>query len=312
MKLLTLPQTKDFFFKPVQDYFSKCEEIAGKNYYTNTYSVARALLAIGTLITLLFNNKYVLFPEHLYRSNELLYFVKDYNLFFIVGYENIWIAKSIAIVVLFSVIAGIYPRVTGILHWYISFCFLNASTLVDGGDQITAVIAFLLIPITLMDNRTNHWSKEVIKSKYKNFAAYCIFVVIELQMAIVYLQAGIEKPYKVSEWLDGTAFYYWANNNVFGSSDFVLSILNPILEIPFFVSLMTWGVVLFEISLFGMFFVDREKRKKFLKYALMFHIFIILFHGLISFFFAMAGGLIIYLLPKDKNITIPSVFRIKK
>jgi antimicrobial peptide system SdpB family protein len=302
MKSHTLPRISAYLFKPFHDYFERCSEIANKNYFTNVYSYGRTLLAIGTLITLLFSNKYVLFPEHLYKSDELLYFFKDYNLFFIFGYDGIWIAKSISILILSLVILGVYPRITGLLHWYVSFCFLNSCSLVDGGDQITAVMTFLLIPVTLLDNRSNHWSKEIIKSKYKNFTAYCLFVVMELQMAVVYLQAGIEKPYKVAEWLDGTAFYYWLNNNVFGGNDVVLAIFNPILKIPFFVSLMTWGVILFELSLFGLFFMDREKRRRFLKYALLFHFFIILFHGLISFFFAMAGGLFLYLLPKDRNI----------
>ncbi len=290
--------------KALLDFNTRCESIASKNYFTNVYGFGRTALAFGTLITLLFNGKQILFPAHLFNKVEFGHFVEEINLFFLLGYENLFIARIIGIVILILVISGYRPRITGILHWWVSFSFFQAAVIVDGGDQATAVLTLLLIPITLLDSRKNHWSKSNNVSKYKNFIAYVMFLIIELQVAVIYLLAGIEKPFKVTEWVDGTAVYYWLNHNIFGTSEFLLSILNPLMNSSFFVSAMTWGTIIFELSLFGIFFMDREKRSKFLKFAILFHFTIILFHGLMSFFFAMLGALVLYLIKKDSHLNL--------
>lgn len=281
-----------------------CIEIASKNYFTNVYGFSRSLLAIGTLLTLISNDSHILFPEHLFSKFKLGHFLENINLFFLLGYDNIWIAELIAIVILLSVVIGVYPRITGILHWWISFSFFTAGIIVDGGDQVTSVITLLLIPVTLLDSRKNHWYKPKENNQKKNFIAFVVFVIIELQVAIIYLLAGIEKPFKVPEWVDGTAVYYWLNHNVFGTSEFLLKLLNPLMDYSTFISAMTWGTIIFEISLFGLFFMNREKRHKFLKLGIAFHLMIILFHGLVSFFFAMAAALTLYLVSKDFSFNL--------
>lgn len=277
-----------------------CDRTAAKNFFNFPYALARTVLALSLLVTIGISSKEVLFPEHLYSHSDIMYYLKEYNLFFLFGYEHLWISQTAACVILLSVVSGIYPRITGILHWWVAVSFIHSSMLIDGGDQIVAVLTFLLLPVTLMDNRANHW-RGTISNPYKNFTAFCIFCLMELQVAIVYLQAGIEKPYKSEEWADGTAFYYWLNHNVFGASDFLHYLLNPLLSNGFVVTAFTWGTILFEVFLFGLLFSSRKRRSSFLKYALIFHFMIILFHGLVSFFFAMAGALILYLVPKNLN-----------
>ncbi|NBL65068.1 hypothetical protein GV828_07635 [Flavobacterium sp. NST-5] len=277
-----------------------CDRIAAKKVYNFPYAIARSVLAMSLLVTIGLSSKEVLFPEHLYSHSDIMYYLREYNLFFLFGYEHLWISQLMAISIMLIVISGYIPRITGILHWWVAASFIHSSMLIDGGDQIVAVLTFLLLPVTLMDNRINHW-RGTISSPYKNFAAFCTFCLMELQVAIVYLQAGIEKPYKSEEWADGTAFYYWINHNVFGASDYLKYLLNPLLSNGFFVTAFTWGTIIFEILLFGLLFSSRKRRSSFLKYALIFHLMIILFHGLVSFFFAMAGALILYLVPKDLN-----------
>jgi len=285
-------------------FYNYCEGIASKNYFTNVYSLARTLLAIGTILTLMFNDTHVLFPEHLFHKMKFGHFLEDINLFYLLGYENIWVSKVISITILMIVASGYYPRITGVLHWWVSFSFFTSGIILDGGDQITSVLTLLLVPITLLDNRKNHWQASKNENKHKNFIAFIVFLVIELQVAILYLQASIEKPYKVQEWVDGTAVYYWINHNVFGTFDLLLKWLNPLMDNSIFVSMLTWGTILFELSLFGAFFMLRNRRVKLLKFALAFHFMIIIFHGLPSFFFAMSGALILYLVPKNWEFSI--------
>ncbi len=283
-------------------FFEVCYAAANKNYLTNVYGLGRSVLALCTLLTLVFNDIDYLFAEHLFEIAETAMLPDKINLFFLVGFEHLIIGKIGAIIILLAVISGYYPRITGVLHWWVCMSFYNAASILDGGDQIATVISLLLIPLTLLDNRKNHWNKAKARSIYVNFMAFICFVVIELQVALIYFQAGVEKPYKVDEWLNGTALYYWFNNNQFGAPDWLLTVLNPVLDSPFIMSGMNWMVIFFELLLFGAIFMQRKRRTRLLKYAIMFHFFIILLHGLVSFFFSIAAALILYLLPKSGDL----------
>lgn len=264
--------------------------------FTIVYGIARTSLAISLLSTLLFNDIQTLYPEHLYKSASFTSFLANINLFWLYGYDSLWIPKLISIIILLIVISGYLPRITGVLHWWVSFSFFNSAVLVDGGDQILNVLTFLLIPITLLDNRINHWGKVKLNYPVSNLIGWGFFFLIEVQGAVLYLQAGAEKPYKLSEWRDGTAIYYWLNNNLFGAPDFLLTILNPILTNGFLGFVLTWAVVIFEVSLFAAFYMAPKKRVKLFYMAVVFHFSIWVFHGLGSFFFAAVGLLVIYML----------------
>ena len=38
--------------------------------------------------------------------------------------------------------------ITAIPHWWISWSFITSVTVQDGGDQITAVLSLLLVPVS--------------------------------------------------------------------------------------------------------------------------------------------------------------------
>lgn len=301
MKSLTLKSIESIS-KELNSFYEACDKVASRNYFTNVYGVCRSMMAMGTLLTLVFNNTYTLFAERVIDEIKISHTLQDINLFYMVGFESVWVAKLISIIILALVVSGYIPRITGILHWWVSFSFFNSCLVADGGDQITSVLTLLLIPITLMDGRNNHWNNAIQTSCYKNFTAFILFSIMELQVAVVYLQAGIEKPYKVAEWVDGTAIYYWLNHNVYGASPAVLAWMDTLLDYPFIVSLFTWGAILFELLLFGVFFMARNRRVKLLKLVLAFHFTIIIFHGLPSFFFAMAAAATLYLTPKEWSL----------
>jgi len=275
------------------DFYSKTSP------FTKIYGLARASLAISLLVTLIFNEIETLYPEHLFNPPGMNMFFEKVNLFFMFDYNHLWIPKLISISVLMIVILGYLPQITGVLHWWISFSFFNSAIIIDGGDQINAIITLILIPITLLDNRSNHWQKTKSNTSFKNMIGWGFFFLIEIQCAFLYLQAGIEKPYKVSEWRDGTAIYYWLNNNIFGSNSTILNFINPIITNDYFAFIITWSIILLEISLFGAFYMLPKNRTTLFYIAIIFHFFILVFHGLGSFFFSISGILLIYLLNRN-------------
>lgn len=120
-------------------------------------------------------------------------------------------------------------------------------------------------------------------------------------MGIIYFHSEIGK-FNVAEWNDGTAIYYWLNHSVFGMPDFLKETINMFLEDKYVIVLVTYGVIIFEILLFLSFGMRYARRKYLFIPAIVFHIFIIVFHGIFSFFFSMAAGLIFLLLDVSKNI----------
>lgn len=264
------------------------------NCYTIVYGIARACLAIGLLITFLFSTNEILFDKDLFQYGTINSIVDNINLFFLLGYENIWIGEIISIIVLLLVISGFFPRITGVLHWWVVFSFNNAGSIVDGGDQIAGVLLFFLIPITLLDNRLNHYAAPTKQNLFSRYISNVFLkVLIPIQMSVLYFHAVTEKLYKVEEWRNGTAVYYFSKDPLFGTE-----ILDnfEVLSFTFFATLFTWGTLLLEFVFAGALFMNYKTKKWILPFAIFFHFCIALMFGLTSFMFGMLGGLIIYLL----------------
>jgi len=278
-------------------------KIFNYNPFTPVYGLARAALAMGTLITILFNDINMLFDKDIFvKLSEIDSHLIKLNLFNVFGYDNLVFSKFLAVSILLIVIIGYFPRYTGILHWWVAFSYNSFSILIDGGDQLTSVLTFLLIPITILDNRKNHWNLSTSKKTVNTlFIANSFFFIISIQMATVYLQAAVEKLYKLNEWVSGTALYYYMNDPLFGSPSWLLNVISPLLnsKLIFFLS---WSVILLELLLFSALFMNKKNKVVLFYFAVLFHTMIIINFGLFSFFFAMLGVLIIYLLPKNIQI----------
>lgn len=279
------------------------EVIKKRSYLTNVYGVARSLLAIGTLSTLLFNSNTVLFYYGLENS---LYIqcnsITSISIFCILK-ENLILAKVISIIILSVVAVGILPRLTGILHWWITYSVSVSCYIIDGGDQIAAILAFFLIPVTLVDSRWNHWQYDNSQNNYySSVVAYFSTLMIKIQVAVIYFHAAIGKLY-VDEWLNGTALYYWLYSQSFGAPDWIITIVSPLLRSPVFITFLTWFVLALELMLAVSIFYKNIKVKRALFYlGILFHFSILIVHGLFSFFFSMATALIFLLIyPQIKN-----------
>lgn len=285
--------------------------------WSNVYGLARSLLAFGTLLTLLFNDADLLFRPAGGEANGPMgrHGLFEGSLFFLVPPEYLEVARWFAILILLLVVSGWRPRVTGILHWWVAYSFAAATMTIDGGDQVAAVLALWLIPVTLTDGRKWHWSRPEqvgtdprLRTLVAAQVATSALLFARLQVAMIYFQAGIAKL-GVQEWANGTAVYYWFTHPVHGMSGWVEPLVLPLLTAPLTVMLLTWGVIVLEVSLFMGLTMDRRWRPYLLVLGLVFHVGIIVVHGLVSFFFSMAGALILLLRPMDEGFRIPAVVK---
>jgi antimicrobial peptide system SdpB family protein len=273
-----------------------------KNPWTNVYGLARSVLACGTMLTLLFNTAKILFPvvsqsQVPNLTESLLYRLN----FFFLFRDHGEIGRFLAVFLLLMVVIGYRPRLTAIFHAWISLSFMRYSIFIEGGDQLTGILSTLMLPIALTDSRIWHWQKEIKVSKlfnndYLKLFLLSLYIFIRLQVSIVYLHAATAK-FGVTEWINGTAVYYWFNDPAFGLNYWIGRIIHPLLNIPFFVFTLSWGTMALELMLFMGLFVEPKKRKYLLYAGLFFHVCIFIVHGLFTFFFAMAGALILYLRP---------------
>jgi len=219
---------------------------------------------------------------------------------------NLAVGRWVSIAVLLAVASGWRPRLTAIPHWYVSWSLIANATLQDGGDQITAVLTLLLIPICLTDSRRWHWlpCENTAAVSTRQLIARVTVLLIQIQMAVLYLQASMAKL-GVAEWSDGTAMYYWSHHPTFGSAPWFRPVTDLITYSPVGVAMMTWGSIALEFSLAIAIVLAPPVRRILLVAGLVFHTLIALDMGLVSFGFAMAGGLLLYLLPVGHELRWP-------
>jgi antimicrobial peptide system SdpB family protein len=279
---------------------------ASSSPWSNVYGVARSLLAMGTALTLIFNNSNILFRPLTESADRIAGIgMSKFSIFYLLS-NHLELARLISIIILLIVASGWRPRITEFFHWWMSFSLMSSCSIIDGGDQITAILALFLLPVCVSDKRKWHWSRannltnSDNLSKFKSIISMSCFLVIRIQVAIIYLNAGVEKL-SVREWTDGTALYYWFENPVIGLDNFMKPLVMPLLSNPFIVAFSTWGVIATEIVLFMALTMPKKYWPMLLKIGFALHFGIIVVHGLVSFFFAMAAALVLYLRPLEQE-----------
>ncbi len=273
------------------------------NPYTRVYGIGRTFIAFSLLTVFLFNDMDYLFNKKAIEVISNSDFIHNrLNFFGILGSDNLLLGKIISIIILLVVISGYIPQITGVLHFWITYSFNNSSILLDGGEQIATIYTFLIIPLTLFDNRKNHWQKPKKEPNLRNkFIGHLVFLFISMQSCFIYLNTGIEKIYQLNDWKNGTALYYIFNNSYFGLNDGILSLINPIINSEF-VFFLTWWVILSHLLLSYILLLDRRKKTSFLPIGVFFHTSIAVFLGLYSFSLVMIGVLLLYILPFQHNL----------
>lgn len=270
--------------------------------WTNVYGLARSIMALSTALTLAVNDASIFFRPGAGQTTP--YCDGTYSIFCTVpnNYTYLNIIRWLCVVLLLVVISGWRPRVTGLIHWWITYSLQVSAMTIDGGEQVGAVFTLLLIPITLTDSRKWHWekvgqNKSLINNKdlYYRVIALTTLCFIRIQVAILYFNSAAAKLAD-EDWLNGTAVYYYAQDPMLGFPSVLKNIFNGFLSSPLVV-FPTWGSLIIQFFLFAFLFSPKSYRKyMFLIATFMHEIFAVMF-GLISFSMIMLGILILYLRP---------------
>ena len=284
-----------------------------KNYnpFNINVAIARSLMAVALALTLLFTDIYDLFIVDVFVSKGETELLKELSFFVLFGWQNLQIAKAVAILLLLMVVSGRFMKITSILHWWITLSYMHTSALVEGGEQIAAIMTLAFIPLCWFDNRKSHWDNTVPLtsiSKSALFVGQIIIALIFIQISYLYFQAGSAKL-AFNEWKDGTVMYYWLTSNIFGFTPMTeYYILDEfILKNEFLLLLMAWGSMFVEIVLSFSLFSTWEFRKFAFVLGVSFHFVVYIFIGLATFGLFMTASLVIYALPPiDK---VPNLFK---
>lgn len=274
-------------------------------YWTNTLGVARAFLALCTLVNIVFNYNVFLKSK-----------IDNFNIFYYLEGD---IGKIFSILILLTVISGYFPRYTCIPHWWVAFSYFRGSFLVEGGDQLAAILTFLLIPIMLGDTRINHYTINEQKPKKYIFKAMAFYsyLLILIQVSFLYLQASVSKL-SGEEWSNGTAVYYWLNDSLFGIEKHYFNKITFLFSNNKIMFLLNFMPLLIEFFLFLLIFVMDKKKVVKIGFILgiFLHLSFSLSFGLISFGFSMTGALILYIYAWRKDFNIEklyfNMFKIKR
>jgi len=281
------------------------EHLSSKNSFTNVYGLARTLMALGTIFTLIFSSPDTLFrPGGLEIVQAKVSLLAYFNFFKLLDFKYINILRFGAVALLCVVASGWRPRFTGIIQWWLAYSFVNSVIIIEGGDQVISNISFLLLPVTLMDPRKSHWGAPAPAAtplSIRNLISNFCFGLIRLQMSVIYFHAAVGKI-QSDDWQNGTALYYWFVHPIFGLSGWLKPIFMPLVTNSHIVVMLTWGTIIFEIALFMGLVLQQSYRYLLLILGILFHFLIAIIHGLPAFSLAMDGGLLLYFYPVDKSI----------
>ena len=289
---------------PPRGPFGRFRRYVDENPWTNVYGLARTIIAASTALTLIATSPDAMWSP--FFEGQLGPLGCDgirgsISLFCIVPPDYLDIAHRTAILILALVASGWRPRITGLLHWWVSFSILASATR-DGGDQVAALMTLLLIPWTLTDPREWHWQRAVVDtaaSARKLFVAHAARVLVRLQVMVVYLHSAVTK-FAVNEWLDGTAVYYWFHDPIVGASPALEPLLFPLARSGA-VNALTWGAIAVEIALVLGLIAPRRFWRPLFWLGVLFHVGIAVGLGLSSFSLAMIGALLLYLRPPERE-----------
>src|SRR5699024_385596 len=273
------------------------------NPWTNVYGLARSLIALATLLTLLINDAEIFFRP---TSDNDLYpncSNSSMSIFCLVppDYFYLNIVRWVCIILLAVIISGWRPRITGIIHWWIAYSLLSSGVTLDGGENVAAVLTFLMITLTLSDPRKNHWKKVELKNNemiYGRIIAFININFIRVQVAIIYFHSVIAKL-NVPEWIDGTAVWYYIQSPMIGFNDFLNSIFSFVTTTEL-VLIPTWGTLILQTVIVMALFAPKRNWRYFLISAILMHEVFALLLGLFSFSLIMLGALILYLRPIEQ------------
>lgn len=197
------------------------------------------------------------------------------------------VARYGTITVLVLVISGYRPRWTCVPHWYVTFGFAASLVAPTGGEHLAKVVALLLVPVLLGDDRTWHWSlPSTPMAPHWHGAAAAGHLALRALVVSVYAQALLTKLAE-PEWLTGTALHYVLQDPYFGATPAMAALLEPAS------SVLTWGTLVAEAFLALSPLGGRGVRVWAVATGFVLHTAIAVVLGLVAFGLTMVGLLLI-------------------
>jgi antimicrobial peptide system SdpB family protein len=282
--------------------------VAENKPWTNVYGLARTTVAASTALTLVATSPGAMWSPFYEGTREPLGcngIRGSIAVFCVVPRSSLAVAHAFAVIGLIVVASGWRPRLTGVLHWWISFSMLASATR-DGGDQVAALFALLLIPWTLTDPRRWHWSSPATQAGTlgSSFVAHVARFLVRLQVMVVYLHSAVTK-FEVPEWLRGTAVYYWAHDTTVGVPGWLRGLSDTFLDSRAGAGVLTRGAIVLEFAMVVAFFVPKRWWRPLFWLGVAFHAAIALGLGIASFSLTMVGALVVYLRPVEAEFRWP-------
>jgi antimicrobial peptide system SdpB family protein len=279
--------------------------------WTANFGLARSLLALSGMGTLLASSVSTLIRPVAGVSELFCAGPASFSAWCLAPPDAYEAMRWFSIVVLFVAASGWRPRYTAIPMWWVLFGNQASLTVVDGGDQIGAVLALLLIPMSLTDNRKWHWAPaDTMRRPYATIVAHVTLAVVQVQVAYIYINACLAKL-GVPEWLDGSAVYYWLRDPMFGPAGALRPLTDGLLAQPVPVAAVTWGTLVLEFTLGISIFLPARCRLPLLSLGITLHLGIAIMMGLWSFAFTMWAALLLLLWPAG-NLIQAGITRIRQ
>jgi len=263
---------------------------------------ARALLALATLLTLAVNPGPTLFhsSDPATVAAPECSGVPAVGLFCLAPDPDV--ARWIGAGLLCTVLAGLFPPVTAVLHWYVSVSVFWTITPMEGGDQLAAIVTLMLIPVCLTDTRWMVWRHTPKpSSRTRNIIGNTALLLIAAQLVIVYANSAIAK-FSSAPWVEGTALWYWMQHPAFGAPGWLSGPALDLLAQPLGTAILTWGTIALELVVMASIF-STQRRVRLVGWSLgvLFHLLIAVVIGLVSFGMVMVAVLTLVLLARPTS-----------
>jgi hypothetical protein len=148
------------------------------------------------------------------------------------------------------------------VFWIACWFFRLELRISTGADLVLNLFLFLSIFLPVYP-----LVKSVVWREYQLIISNTAFLMIKIQLVMIYLLSGVDKLFS-SSWRDGSAMYSILNLE-FYTRYFLMGNLNEVLSL-----ILAWLTILFELS-FPVFIWFEKFRKTFLIFGLLFHAVII-------------------------------------
>jgi antimicrobial peptide system SdpB family protein len=261
------------------------------DYRTRWFAAGRTALALATASELIWTRPAALFtqvgsttgPYCVAQPKVSIFCLGNPHEFFEVRY---WFA----VVGLLVVASGYRPRFLGILHLWIVFSVSTSITLPDGGDAIGLIVTLLISAMCIADPRRWQWTPPgQHMARNGRVVAYLTFWALRLQVAYIYADSAIAKM-GVADWQNGSAFYYFTRDNLFGSAGPLGRVWLWLSDQSLTTLAITWGTIVTELVIALFTLLGARWRKAAFWLCLSLHVAIFLSMGLFSFSMVMVAS----------------------